>query len=209
MASWTWYELVQAKTMVPVFIVHMAQRRNTMIQSWVGMVHSFFSYMLHLSFWWIHPDEDFYNIKLYLYIADKCFIMTMMWGFHYHFEPRSAKIAAFPVVLDISQIVLYQHNYFLKTRFAYFDIFLLVYISLVSFLIIYFLRTPQKMSIGAFIIILCTLGYSMDVNGVMHLSLAPGFWLCYEEIKTRKQQQTKQEEKKFIISTNNKKEHEL
>ena len=180
----SWYELIEAKTMVPVFMVHLAQLHNTTHQSWVGMIHSFISYMMHLSFWWIHHHEDFYNLKLYLYIADKCFILAMMWGFHHHFEPGSAKIVALPVALDISQIVLYQQDYFLKTRFAYFDIFLLVYITLVSFLMMFFMKKYQKMAFGI-MLLLCMVGYKLEIHGLMHLLLAPGFWLCYEEINTK------------------------
>lgn len=199
-----WHELIQAKTMVPVFMVHLAQRHSTIHQSWVGMTHALVSYMLHVFFWFYHEEENFYNIKLWLYTADKCFILAMMWGFHYHFEPNSAKIAAFPVILDMGQIMVYQQDYFLKTRFAYFDIFLLVYITLVSFLMMFFMKKYQKMAFGI-ILLFCMVGYKLEIHGLMHLLLAPGFWLCYDEIKMR----TKQEEKKFIISTNNKKEHEL
>ena len=107
-------------------------------------------------------------------------------GFHHHFEPISAKIMALPVALEISQIVLYQQDYFLKTRFAYFDVLLLLYIALVSLIIISFMRTTQKMATGA-LLFLCMIGYSIEIHGLMHLMLAPGFCLCYEEIKTKQE----------------------
>lgn len=194
-----WYELIQAKTMIPVFMVHLTQRHNTKHQSWVGMIHSFISCIMHFSFWWSDKENVWFTCPLY--VADKCFILVMMWGFHYHFEPVSAKIMALPVAWDISHIVVYQHDYFLKTRFAYFDIFLLVYITLVSLLIIYVMKIRQKMACAA-LLFLCMIGYSMEIHGLMHLLLAPGFWLFYNEIKTK-------QEKKNIISTINKKEHEL
>ena len=100
-----WYELVQAKTMIPVFIVHFIQQYHTRHQSWVGMTHCVISYMMHVSCWWFEQENVWFRCALYA--ADKCFILAMMWGFHYHFEPGSAKIAVLPVVLEMSQIVLY------------------------------------------------------------------------------------------------------
>lgn len=193
------YELIQAKTMIPVFLVHFTQQYHTRHQSWVGMIHSVISYMMHFSFWWFEEENVWLGYTTY--VADKCFILAMMWGFHYHFEPVSAKIVVLPVILDMGHIIVYQHDYFLKTRFAYFDIFLLVYITLVSLLIIYLMKKKHKMATGT-LLFLCMIGYSMEIHGLMHLLLAPGFWLFYEEIKTK-------QEKKLIISTNNKKEHEL
>ena len=196
--SLNWYELIQAKTMIPVFLVHMMQSSHVRSQSVIGMMHSFISYLLHMSCWWWHQQDEL--IILWLYIADKCFILLMMWGFHYHFEPISAKRMAFPILWDIFNICRYQHQYYLETRIAYFDIVLLIYTLYVCLLICSYMKKMKQIGFGT-MLFLSIFGYGINIQGLMHLCLAPGFCLLYEEIKEEKN-------KKKIIVTN-KKEHEL
>lgn len=177
------YELIEAKTMVPVFLVHFQQRQRTPHQSLVGMGHSMVSYLMHLSFWWL--EQNNVTIRFVLYVADKCFILAMVWGFHYHFDTCSAKIMLVPVVWDMYHILAYQYDYFLQTRFAYFDIFLLAYTACVFVWIIHLLRVYQKWT-GILLLALSIIGYGLEIHGLMHVMLAPSFWICYEEIHNRK-----------------------
>lgn len=187
-------QFIQAKTMIPVMVVHLLQQPHLRYQSWVGITHSFISYITHLSIWWAENEWTPFNIRLYT--ADKCFIAFMMWGFHYHFDPYSAKWVALPIMWDISQIVLYQ-PFYVGSKFAYFDIVLLTYLLYVSLLVISMMRSYHWIGVG--ILTTATIGYMFNICGLMHLSLAPGFWLWYQEIKERKKNITTTINKEHVL----------
>lgn len=179
-----WGEFIQAITMVPVFIIHSMHRQQFTSQSLTGMIHSVFSYLMHFNVWWQQQGE-WPDWTIELYILDKCFILFMVWGIHYHTEPVSAKIVAVPCLIDASHIVLYQY-YYIATKYAYFDIFLLSYMIYVYAVIFMYSTNIGKVAIHILLIFLMALGYSMDIPGLMHTMLVPNFWLLYDFIGTRK-----------------------
>ena len=183
-------ELVQAVTMVPVFAVHalMLGNRRTLGQSCVGVAHSIFSCAMHFNTWW--RQQEWPEWSLELYIADKCLILAMAWGFHYHVEPFSARVLAVPVVADAAHIVLYQHQH-VGDRLAYYDLFLLSYLLYVSAIIILFRTRRWKLPTSIVLLAASMIGYGLEIHGLMHLCLAPGFWIWYEIIRAQG------EEKKF------------
>jgi hypothetical protein len=187
-----WRELVQAVTMVPVFAVHLLYTRRTVVQSWVGMIHSVFSYAMHFNTWW--QQEEWPDWAVELYIADKCMILAVAWGFHYHMEPRTARVLAIPVLADAVQIALYQHDY-VGNRFAYFDVFLLTYLLFVCVIVMLFRARQWELPTSVVLLAMSVVGYGMDIHGLMHLCLAPGFWMWYEIISHTRQE----EEKKNVI----------
>lgn len=172
-------ELIQALTMLPVFAVHMLHHRRAVAQSCVGMIHSVCSYAMHFNVWWRQQEWPDWAVELY--IADKCLILAVVWGFHYHVEPFSARIAAVPVLVDAAHIALYQHQY-IGCRLVYYDVFLLSYILYVSAIFILFRTKEWKLPTSIVLLALSMIGYGMDIHGLMHSCVAPGFWLWYEII---------------------------
>lgn len=178
-----WCELIQALSMVPVFVVHFWHNHYTMAQSFVGMTHSVFSFLSHFIWWWHQDDWPLWAVEFH--IADKCLIIAMVWGFHYHFEPSLAKIMAIPCLINTTHIVIYQHQY-IHLKYAYFDIVLLVYCLMTS--LDYIKKKPENILRNMFLLTLCAIGYSMDVPGLMHLCLTPVFWLWYSLIQHSKKE---------------------
>lgn len=179
-----WCELIQAVSIVPVFIVHLYHNHYTMTQAFVGMTHSVFSFLSHFV-WWFHQDNTWPLWAVEFHIADKCLIIAMVWGFHYHFEPSLAKIMALPCLINITNIVIYQHQY-IHQKYAYFDIILLVYCLMATF--DYIRKTPEKILKSLSLLALCVIGYGMDIPGLMHLCLTPAFWMWYNLIQHSKKE---------------------
>ena len=177
-------ELVQGVTMVPVFIVHSWFVRHTPLSALVGMLQSTCSFLLHMNLWW-HQEEWTTTISsqsIDLYIADKCTIIMMMWGFHYYFDPFMACIFFLSCFINMVHIVLYQHEN-VDNKYAYYDVFLLGYIFQVVVSSILFLETRQEQQAIIFLFFCCMMGYMLEIPGLMHLSLTPSFWLWHETIK--------------------------
>lgn len=187
-------ELIQAVTMIPVFVVHMLMFHHprTVAQSCIGMVHSVFSYAMHFNIWW--RQQEWPDWAMELYIADKCLILAVVWGFHYHVEPFSARIVAVPVLVDAAHIAMFQHRY-IGNRLAYYDVFMLSYILYVSAIIIFFRTRRWKLPTSIVLLALSMIGYGMDIHGLMHLCLTPGFWIWYEIIKARQEKNCVKEKK--------------
>lgn len=185
------HELIQALTMTPVFMIHMLNYRRSVAQSCVGMIHSVFSYAMHFNVWWWQREWPGWAVELY--IADKCLILAVVWGFHYHVEPFSARIVAVPVLVDAAHIALYQHQY-IGNRLAYYDVFLLSYILYVSAIIILFRTRRWKLPTSIVLLALSMIGYGMEIHGLMHLCLAPGFWIWYEIIAAQEKNVIKKKE---------------
>lgn len=187
-------ELVQAATMVPVFLVHLGYYQKRKLVSWVGMIHSMISSMMHFHVWW-QQQGDWPLWAVELYIADKCMIMIMIWCFQYHLDPSCAKRTALPSLVNVVQIFLYQHQY-LHSRYAYFDIVLWVHCSMT--ILVYLYKTYPHSRSNLYLAVMPAIGYELEIPGLMHLCLAPGFCLFYEYSN---------EERKIFIT--NKKEHAL
>lgn len=178
-----WDQFIQAITMIPVFIIHSIHLQKFTAQSLIGMIHSVFSYLLHFHIWWQQQGEwPLWSIELYA--LDKSFILFLVWGYHYHSEPVSAKIMAVPCILNTYQIVSYQHQY-IHTRCAYFDVFLQSYIIYVYLNTIVCHTKTLNAIMLVLILSLSMLGFYLEIPGFMHMMLVPKFWLLYDYIDTR------------------------
>lgn len=173
-------QFIQATTMIPVFAVHVLNHRRSVAQSCVGMIHSVFSFAMHMNTWWWQKEWPVWAVELYA--ADKCLILVVAWGFHYHVEPLSAMVAAVPVLVDAVHIALFQHRY-VGNRFAYFDVFLLSYILYVNAVVLFIRLRRRELPTCVVLMAASIIGYGMDVHGLMHLCLVPGFWIWYEVLR--------------------------
>lgn len=189
-----WWEFVQGVTMVPVFVVHSWFARHTPLPALSGMLQSTCSFLLHMHLWWQHEIfPDYSPRSVYLYSADKSSILMMMWSFHYHFDPFTAGMFFLPCVVEMGHIVLHQHKH-VENKYAYYDVFLLMYIFQVTMSSILFMETRKERHAIIFLFLCCMVGYMMEIPGVMHLSLVPSFWLWHERIKKNYNKKIKEEE---------------
>jgi hypothetical protein len=169
-------QLVEAITMVPVFVVH-AYNRHCALMPLCGMMHAFLSFSMHMSKYTGTND----TLSTLLLISDKIGILGVVWSGHTAIQRPKAR--RFVVPLIVNGVCIYRGQwYYEHLVVAWYDVPLFIYAGIV---VLEYVRLYRRRALLLLWVFIGTAGHLSRVTGLLHIMLIPSFCIWYGVINER------------------------